>query len=52
MNVMFPANCNADSWCERWNIKIKEGKTWAIYFSGRLQRVPEDVLHLNGWDIP
>jgi hypothetical protein len=39
------------SWCDRWNIKIYEGKTQAIYFSRRL-RVPEDVLQLNGRDIP
>jgi hypothetical protein len=35
----------------RWNIKINEGKTQAIYFSRRL-RVPEDVLQVNGQDIP
>jgi hypothetical protein len=40
----------ANSWCERWNVKINEGKTEAIYFSRRL-RVPEDMLQLNGWDI-
>jgi hypothetical protein len=34
-------------WCERWNIKINEAKTQAIYFSRRLI-VPEDVLQ----DIP
>jgi hypothetical protein len=39
------------SWCQRWNIKIKEGKTQAIYFSKRL-RMPEDDLQLNGWNIP
>jgi hypothetical protein len=39
------------SWCERWNIKINEGKTQAIYFFRRL-RFPEDMLHLNGRDIP
>jgi hypothetical protein len=33
------------------NIKIKEGKTQAMYFSRRL-RVPEDILQLNGRDIP
>jgi hypothetical protein len=28
-------NYSADlqQWCERWNIKINEGKTQAIYFS-------------------
>jgi hypothetical protein len=40
-----------NSWCERWNIKINEWKTRAIYFPRRL-RVPEDVLELNGRDIP
>jgi hypothetical protein len=39
-----------NSWCERWNIKINEGKTQAIYFSRRL-RVPVDVLQLKGRDI-
>jgi hypothetical protein len=39
------------SWCERWNIKIDEGKTQAIYFPRRL-RVPDDVLQLNGRNIP
>jgi hypothetical protein len=34
-----------------WNIKINEGKTQAIYFSRRL-RFPEDVLQINGRDIP
>jgi hypothetical protein len=24
-------------WCERWNIKISEGKTQAVYFSRRLE---------------
>jgi hypothetical protein len=32
-------------------MKINEGKTPAIYFSGRV-RVPEDMLQLNGGDIP
>jgi hypothetical protein len=40
-----------NSWCEQWNIKINEGKTKAIHFSGRL-RLPEDVLQLNGQNIP
>jgi hypothetical protein len=35
-----------NSWCERWNVKINEGKTHAIYFSRRL-RVPEDALKPN-----
>jgi hypothetical protein len=37
--------------CDHCNIKISEGKTQAIYFSSRL-RVPEDILQLNGWNIP
>jgi hypothetical protein len=39
-----------NSW---WNIMINEGKTQAVYkyFSRRLT-VPEDVLQLNGQDIP
>jgi hypothetical protein len=40
-----------NSWCEPWTIKINEGKTWAIYFTRRF-RVPDDVLQLNGRDIP
>jgi hypothetical protein len=32
-----------NTWCERWNIQINEGKIQAIYISRRL-RVPEDVL--------
>jgi hypothetical protein len=40
-----------NSLCEWWNIKLNEGKTHAIYFSRRL-RVPDDVLQLNGRDIP
>jgi hypothetical protein len=35
-----------NSWCERWNIRINEGKNQAIYFSRRL-RVPEDALKPN-----
>jgi hypothetical protein len=38
-----------NSWCERWNIKISEGKTRVIYFS---RRIPDSVLQLNGRDIP
>jgi hypothetical protein len=40
-----------NSWCERWNIKINEGTSQAICFSRRLT-VPDDVLELNGRDIP
>jgi hypothetical protein len=39
------------SWCERWNIKINEGKTQEINFSRRL-RVPQNVLQLNGQNFP
>jgi hypothetical protein len=39
------------SWCQRWNIKINEGKTQAIYFSKRC-RMPGDDLQLNGRNIP
>jgi hypothetical protein len=39
------------SWCQRWNKKINEGKTQAIYFSKR-RRVPGDDLQLNGRNIP
>jgi hypothetical protein len=38
-------------WCQRWNIKINEGKTEAIYFSKR-RRMPGDDLQLNGVNIP
>jgi hypothetical protein len=37
--------------CERWKIKINEGKAQAIYFS-RILRVLEDMLQLNVQDIP
>jgi hypothetical protein len=40
-----------NSWDERWNIRINEGKIQAIYFTRRL-RVSDDVLQLNGRDIP
>jgi hypothetical protein len=40
-----------NSWCERCNIKINEGKTRAIYFS-RWFRVPDGLLQLNVQDIP
>jgi hypothetical protein len=39
------------SWWQRWNIKINEGKTQAIYFSRR-RRMPRDCLQLNGRNIP
>jgi hypothetical protein len=39
------------SWCQRWNIKINERKTQAIYFSRR-RRMPENDLQLNGRKIP
>jgi hypothetical protein len=35
-----------NSWRERWNIKINEGKTQAIYFSGRFT-APEDIPFVN-----
>jgi hypothetical protein len=38
------------AWCERWNIKINEDKTRAIYFSH--QRRPPDSFTLNGQNIP
>jgi hypothetical protein len=37
--------------CERWNIKIDEDKTRAIYFFHRI-RPPESLLTLNGRNIP
>jgi hypothetical protein len=40
-----------ETWSERWNIKINEGRTLAIYFSHRL-RPPEAHLTLNGRNIP
>jgi hypothetical protein len=39
------------AWCERWNIKINEDKTRAIYFSHRI-KPPETLLTLNGRNIP
>jgi hypothetical protein len=39
------------SWCERWNIRINEDKTQAIYFS-RGNKPPETSLTLNGRNIP
>jgi hypothetical protein len=38
-------------WCERWNIKINEDKTWVIYFTHR-NRPPDSLLTLNGRNIP
>jgi hypothetical protein len=38
-------------WFKRWNIKINEDMTQAIYFSHRI-RLPESLLALNGWNIP
>jgi hypothetical protein len=40
-----------ETWCERWNIKINQDKTQAIYFSHRL-RPSEAHLTLNGRNIP
>jgi hypothetical protein len=40
-----------NSWCERWNIKIIEGKIQAIYLSRRF-RIPDDVLQLNERNVP
>jgi hypothetical protein len=34
------------AWCERWNIKINEDKTRAIYFSHQMAP-PESLLTLN-----
>jgi hypothetical protein len=39
------------AWCERWNIKINEDKTRAIYFSHQ-RAPPESLLTLNGRTIP
>jgi hypothetical protein len=39
------------SWCERWNTDTNEGKCKTINFSRRI-RFPDDVLQLNGRDIP
>jgi hypothetical protein len=40
-----------ETWCERWNIKIHEDKTWGIYFS-RSRQPPESHITLNGLDTP
>jgi hypothetical protein len=37
-------------WSKRWNIKINEDKTQAIYFSHRI-RPPESLLTINGQNI-
>jgi hypothetical protein len=39
------------AWCERWNIRINEDKTQAIYFSHQ-RRPPDSLLTLNGRNIP
>jgi hypothetical protein len=39
------------AWCKRWNIKINEDKTRAIYFTCR-NRPPDSLLMLNGRNIP
>jgi hypothetical protein len=40
-----------EEWWEKWNIKINEEKTRAVYFSKRLRRV-EAYLTLKGRVIP
>jgi hypothetical protein len=40
-----------ESWCERWNIKINEAKTQAIYFYHRRKPV-EALFTLNGRSFP
>jgi hypothetical protein len=37
-------------WCERWDIKINEENTMAIYFSHQ-RRPPDSLLTLNGRNI-
>jgi hypothetical protein len=39
------------AWCKHWNIKIKEDKTRAIYFTRR-NRPSDSLLKLNGRNIP
>jgi hypothetical protein len=46
----FSENSNT-AWCEHWNIKINEDKTWAIYFPHSI-RPSESLLTLNGRNIP
>jgi hypothetical protein len=41
---------NMVGWHERWNIKINEDKTWAIYFSHR-RAPPDSLLTSNIWNI-
>jgi hypothetical protein len=38
------------TWCESWNIKINEAKTWEIYFTHR-NRPHDSLLTLNCWNI-
>jgi hypothetical protein len=38
-------------WSKRWNIKINEDKTQAIYFSHRISPA-ESLLTINGQNIP
>jgi hypothetical protein len=40
-----------ETWCERWIIKINEGKTQGIYFSRR-RPPPESHLTLTGRNTP
>jgi hypothetical protein len=40
-----------ETWCERWNIKVNEDKTQAVYFSHR-NTAPEAHLSLNGRNNP
>jgi hypothetical protein len=40
-----------EAWCERWNIKINEDKTQAIYFSRGIKPV-ESHLTLKEGNIP
>jgi hypothetical protein len=39
------------AWCERWNIKIKEDKTRAIYLSHQ-RAAPGSLLTMNGRNMP
>jgi hypothetical protein len=50
LHLVLPDLTAVGSWCQRWNIKMNEGKTQAIYFSRR-RRMPEDELQLNGRNI-
>jgi hypothetical protein len=40
-----------ETWCKRWNIKVNEDTTQAIYFCRRIRR-PEAHRTLNGRNIP